>query len=230
MTIEGDFFMNDRLMKKLLNICTLISLSLFYVSHALSTEGKFIKGGLAVKGSDDAVPQFRVYFHGTQVSSDTEGFFTFSIDDMNFNKYSLLITKDIKFSTDTHNMIDHMSVIPNKKYKFYTFKQFGTTGQWRQKEKTLDKKKLIIPTNTIVVLVDPKYVDHIEQWNIKSPQSFIPLPKIILNPEIKGKLVARAGAKSLLKSLDCIAFHEHNPGENIPKTAETNPKVKISLP
>ena len=221
--------MNNSLMKKLLNICTLIALSLLYTSYIFADK-QFIKGSFELKGSDGPVPQFRVFFHGKQESSDTEGFFTFSVDDMNLNKYSLLITKDIKFATDTHNMIDHMSVIPSKKYKFYTFKQYGTTDQWRQKEKSLDKKKLVIPSNTIVVLIDPKYVDHIEQWNIKSPQNFIPLPKIILNPEVKGKLVARAGAKSLLKTLDCLSFHEHNAGENIPKTAETNPKVKISLP
>ncbi len=230
MTSEGDFFMNNSLMKKLLPLCTIISLSLLYTSYVSSIDDKFIKGCLEVKGSDDPVPQFRVYFHGKQESSDSEGFFTFSTDDINLDKYALLITKDIKFNTDSHGMIDHMSLIPNKKYKFYTFERFGATNVWQQKEEPLDEKNFIIPIDTVVVLVDQKYVDHIEQWNIKSPQAFIPLPKIILHPEVKGKLVARAGAKSLLKSLDSVSFHEHNSGENIPKTAETNPKVKISLP
>jgi hypothetical protein len=189
-----------------------------------------MKGCISCTGALEKIPQFRIYFNGKQIFNDQEGFFSFQLDDADLTKYALLVTKDVRFDFDKGNTVDHMSVRPDKNYKYYTFKRAGFSQFWLQKEKSLQKKHFVIPTRTIVVLVDPKYFDHLESWSVPLASHVVKLPKIMLKPEVKGKALARAGVKSLLRSLDTTTFHSHELGENVPMPVQNNQTTRISIP
>ncbi len=187
-----------------------------------------IKGCLAFSEEpyNKNFPKFRVCFEGKETMSDEDGFFSIPVEEDQLEKYTLVIAKTLRQDFDQHNNVNGLRLFADKSYKCYTFKKRGSFGgSWVQREKDLSKKQLIIPTNAIIVLVDPKYVDHLDTWNVNLASNFIKLPKIILKKEIKNKTTDRAAAKSLLTSLDSMVFHE----EVREEVKQPSAKVKLTL-
>ncbi len=173
---------------------------------------------------NEKFPKFRICFEGKETISDDDGFFSIPVDEDQIEKYRLVIAKTIKKDFDQHNTVKDLRLFADKSYKCYTFKKRGPFGgMWVQREKNLGNKQFIIPENAIIVLVDPKYVDHLETWNLNLPNNFIKLPKIVLKKDVKNKPTDRAAAKSLLTSLDAMMFHEVVRGE------VKNPSAKVKL-
>lgn len=164
---------------------------------------------LAENQSNNKIPQIRVYFEGKETISDEDGFFSIPLDEDHLEKYKLVIAKTFQQDFDQHNTIKDLRLIADKHYKCYSFKKRGPFGgMWVQREKDLTKKKFIIPNNAIIILLDPKYVDHLEAWSVNLASNFVKLPKIVLKNEVHHKTSDRAAAKSLLTSLDAAVFHE----------------------
>jgi hypothetical protein len=189
----------------------------------LTIKGRFI---FVDDSYNDKVPQFRIYFEGKETMSDEDGFFSIPVDEDRLEKYKLVITKTFQRDFERQNTIKNLRLFVDKNYKCYSFKKMGPFGgMWVQREKDLRKKNFVIPNNAIIILVDPKYVDHLDQWNINLASNFIKLPKIVLKREIKHKSTDRAAAKSLLTSLDAAVFHE----EVREEVKEPSAKVKLTL-
>ncbi len=188
-----------------------------------------IRGCIKVQGLVDKVPGFRVLFQGKEEISNDEGFFSFPIEEQRIEKYSLIICKVIKQNFDKVNTIKNDSVIPDKNYLYYTFKRQGfyRGGTWHQKEKRLNKKNFIVPSHSVVILIDPKYVDHVEPWTVELPNNVIKLPMIVLKKTVDRSSLMRMSAKSVLYSLDAAVFHE--PVKEVWKMAPQNNKIELSL-
>ncbi|MFA6527281.1 MAG: hypothetical protein WCT20_02555 [Candidatus Babeliales bacterium] len=189
--------------------------------------GPELRGCLRIDDFDDKIPEFRICFNGKEAMSNPEGFYSIPLGEDKQENFSLVICRSFKQHFDKANTIKHVSLVPEKGYKFYTLKKRGWGNAWVHEEAAINNKNFTIPNNSIVVLIPPKYVERIEPWNLKLSQNYIPLPTIILKKDFVGKQLERTSAKSLLYSLDKTAFHESI--KELRKVDQSNPKVCISL-
>lgn len=189
------------------------------------------KSPLMIKGSfttttpenNNQIPNFRIYFRGKETISDKEGFFSINIDEGRIDQYTLVFTKYPQPYHDKHNTLKGLKILPNASYKCITYRGIGR--QWIPRETYIDKRTLEIPKDAIVVLVDPKYIDHLDAWNLTLGYNFVQLPRIVLKANIKNKPLNRASAKSLLSSLDLLPFHE----EVVQEIKQPLKKVELTL-
>ena len=189
-------------------------------------DGLELRGCIKVGQYCDRVPQYRIHFQGKETVSNSEGFFSVPIDQSDLSKYSLVICKTFEQHFEQSNTIKNFAVIPDKNYRYFSFKR-GDDGSWVAYEKQLVKKNFMIPDHSIIISIDPKYIDRVEAWNIQLPPNVVRLPAIYLKDDVERDVLARSSAKSLLYSLDKKLFHETiNEEKKIP---ENNPKVHISL-
>lgn len=186
------------------------------------------KGIIQAKSTIEDLPAFRVYFNGNVATSDDCGFFSFPVEDADIYKYRLVITRRLEHVFDKQNTINNFKVIPDKDYMCYTFKKHGRYGSWVKKIKPLNHKNFALPKNSIVLLMSPKYVDHIEEWDVELPKNVIKMPKIVLRSNIKENELKRVAAKSLL-CLEDTVFHEKVGRQNNQSDAKSS-KVKVTLP
>ncbi len=198
-------------------------------SRPSNGQPSFIKGSIRIADWVNDIPEFRVLFEGQEALTDEDGFFTFPINENDLQKYKLIITRKIQHVVDKKNTFANLKVIPDKNYLCYSFKKLGHhQGIWLQKEKKLNRKNFVIPKNSIIVLVDPKYVEKIEEWNLALAENFIKLPRLVLKASIEFNKLKRISAKSLLCLEDSV-FHERVGRKNNP-TDTQNSKVKVTLP
>ena len=183
-----------------------------------------LKGCLKTPRDWKNIPEFRFFYDGKETVNDNEGFFTFPIEE-NIDKFSIIICKDIKQNFDGINTIENMTIRTDKPYLMYSFKRTLTNETvWLQKGKDLEKRGFIIPQNCLVAVINPKYIEDVKPWEIKLSNNFVKLPQIIIKSEIKEKRIKREAAKSVLRSLDSIPFHER-----IKTTKKDDKGIKISL-
>ena len=198
-------------------------------SRPSNNQPTFVKGSIRIANWVDDIPEFRVFFEGQEALTDENGFFTFPVNENDLQKYRLIITRKIQHVVDKKNTFANLKVIPDKNYLGYSFKKLGhNQGIWLQKEKNLTRKNFAIPKNSIIVLVDPKYVEKIEEWNVSLADNFVKLPRIVLKSKIEFNKLKRISAKSLLCLEDSV-FHERIGRKNDSPDVKNN-KVKITLP
>lgn len=182
-----------------------------------------MRGYIKIAGHTDTMPQFRVvYAAGKETMSNSEGFFTFPIDDSAIEHYSLVICKRLQQNFDKKNTLKNVSVVPDKEYRLYSFKN----GSWIEQDVLRRHKNFVIPPHGIVLLVDPKCVESVTTWNIDLPSNIIKLPMITLTCKPGQKDLKRIAAKSLCYSLDATTFHEPVREKN--QKPEKSAKVAVS--
>jgi len=85
---------------------------------------------------------------------------------------------------------------------------------WLIKEEQIKSKNFAIPQNCLVVNMNPKIVENVDNWKFLIGKDFICLPRIILKNNLETKnikrkqSVVRSAVKSEFYSLDKNAFHE----------------------
>ncbi|KKQ49728.1 MAG: hypothetical protein US69_C0002G0003 [candidate division TM6 bacterium GW2011_GWF2_38_10] len=188
-----------------------------------------LKGSIcfACGKNQEKIPHIRVAYKGNEIISDDEGFFSIPIEDQeSIDKISLIITKEVRQKATRNNTIAHFKIGKNKKHLYYSCKNNSEIqGQWNTTQKDLYKKHRYIPNNAVVVFIDPKYIDHIENWNIPLASNFIAMPKIVLKNNYPCKKITHATSKALLTSLDNTTFHS-TVHETYKKPAK---KIKLGL-
>lgn len=189
-----------------------------------------LRGYLKILHNEDELSQFRIYYNGMETINNSEGFFSFPLTDSSRpTEFTLIISKQITPEFEKTNTIKNLLIDTNKHYKAYSLKTSSFGGfEWQEKKlaaevqamptmpgllkaPTTNNKKTpqltIIPQNSIVVLVDPKYVDHLEKWHIEFADNDVHLPQILLKAHKEVK-IDHAANKSLLYTLDTKIFHE----------------------
>ncbi|MFC1894797.1 hypothetical protein ACFLYH_02500 [Candidatus Dependentiae bacterium] len=164
-----------------------------------------LKGYIKAPQDWKSIPEFRFFFNGQETVSDKNGFYSFK-SEKNIDKLYILACKDIKPSFNGINTIKNLNALPKNQYKMFSFKKLEK--KWIQKEKSLEKKDFVLPKNCMVAIIKPKYIENITNWNINLSDNFIKLPQIILKADFPEKKVQREAAKSLIRSLDSVTFHE----------------------
>lgn len=189
-----------------------------------------LKGYIHAPENMEKVPEFRILFNGKQTTNDSEGFYAIPTENANIKKYYILISSNIIPTFSGTNTIENLTINSTKNYKFFSCKKSFDQDEneiWTIKEKFLSLKQFNIPENTIILLINPKYVQKLETWKIQFLKGFSPVPKIILNEYISKKKFTKRSVKSLLYSLDSQYFHE--PISRETKEYEDNPNLKVSL-
>lgn len=167
-----------------------------------------LRGVLKIDRDEDTVPQFNIYFEGMVTTNNDEGFYSFPIEDINIRKYGLIICNKIKHKFGRHNTVEGFELLPEMNYKYFRYRcSPDGSGKWIQKTKDLRKKNLQIPSNAIVLTIDPRYFDRLEDtWPGNFGSNVLKLPRIVLKSGERKK-IERKGVKSLLCGLDMNPFH-----------------------
>ncbi|MCB9493269.1 MAG: hypothetical protein H6679_03270 [Epsilonproteobacteria bacterium] len=187
-----------------------------------------LKGCINVSDPTQKAPPFKVYFAGKEVNSDEEGFYSFPLNGEEIpEKIGFVITKAVDFVSDK-NTVEYLQLLPEKRYRYFSLKKHGRKkfAVWSSKEKNLEKKEYTIPEQSVIVMIDPKHVAKVEDWELDASTDIIKLPVIHLTKHETEEL-RRLSAKSLLYALDSKPFHETIKEEK--KNSSDNNKVKISL-
>lgn len=184
-----------------------------------------LKGSFAQANpqKNEDMPSFRVYFKGKETKSDAECFFSINVEDEKIDHYTLVLTKYPKPTPQKYNTLSGLRILPNMNYTCFSSQKVG--NQWILRQIKLDPNSLEIPKDAVVIHLDPKYIDHIDTWNLTLNNNFIQLPRIVLKTDLLDKPLERASAKSLLSSLDAAPFHE----EVTQDVKKISDKVEIAL-
>ena len=284
--------------------------------------------GAIVSNELETIPNFKVYYQGTQTVSNDDGFFTLPLEDDTVQDLSLLICKDFSPKFEGTNTIKNLSVNPKKSYAYFALskatlpltknridqleqktkpltlradlikrqierqkkhlalsknknrkKSFYrpeyyknnlkkleqrlsiTTQTYKKvhqeilelKEKLLtfqnatptkpagdfwfiDKKILqntVVPENCVIVSLNPKTVDRIENWSFSLSQNFMAFPKIILKENLetrnvkKKQSITRSALKSEFYALEKKVFHEQQ--KEVTKYFDDRPNVRVAI-
>jgi len=202
-------------------------------------------GYLKAPDSIEHVPPFRILFAGKSVVNNKEGIFTIKLaeDAKDINSFYLLFVGRIRQNFEKINTIENLAVDPAKHNRF--FRIFRTASEenphsfsWHFEEENFSEKRFTSPENCVVVVLNPAYVDHLEEWQVSLPDNYLKLPKIVLKDnvsddvtpedEARGRYtLRRASAKSLMYTLDTLPWHEKTTTEK--KEFSNAPHVDVSM-
>ena len=175
-----------------------------------ASKSQLLRGRIKLDGDDNAkTPQFRVLFAGKETMSNNEGFFSVPLDE-NLRKFSLLLCRSVKQHFEKTNTVKEVGVVPESDYYYVEFEKLGYGDLWRQQVLRLDAEKPVISEeSSVIVLVDPSYVNRLEPWKIEVPSGTVKLPMIVLRQDIDLKTLGMESARSLLgSSMEAKLFHE----------------------
>lgn len=178
-----------------------------------------LRGQIKINGVSGAVPRFRILCDGKQTISNSEGFYTFPLEEQDTTRYFLLICPSVKQDVEKSNTIRSMQVAQNAPYRFFEF------GKHDLSQATLEN--LAIPVHTIVLLLDPALVEDVECSSMQAPSIVTTVPLILLKGSVDRKKIEQAATLSLLGSLELMPFHE--PIKQSTKHNDTNPRVSLAL-
>ncbi len=171
---------------------------------------KILKGIIEVK-SHEKVPQMRLLFAGQQTTSIEEGVYSFILEN-DLDSFYILIANRIHQHFENINTIAYLSVNPSKKYRFFKIRKIflkDNKYRWEWEECSLHQNNFIIPNNCLILLINPKYFDSLQEWRITLDDNFLAVPKIVLSTNFGSKKIFRNGFKSILYNLDANYFHEN---------------------
>lgn len=90
--------------------------------------------------SAEKVPEYRIYYQGKEQRSTHEGFFSLPLESGNIEKYSLVICKKIDQQFQKGNTVDFYGVIPDKDYRYFSFRPGNNADNGLRKKKSLQRK------------------------------------------------------------------------------------------
>lgn len=199
-----------------------------------------LQGCIYVEGNENSkVPELTLIFNGMHTTTKN-GFFSIRVHDRSVENYKLVICKALQQNFEQANTLKEVALPANRRCEIISLVckkedsslqcssqdcEEAADGVLTCKARDLPEGQKIDEENTIIVCIDPKYVERLEPWNIKLAENFIKLPRIVLKKNTDKEL-AQISAKSLLYSLDAQTFHE--PIERKTQVIE-NGKVVLSL-
>lgn len=177
------------------------------------------------------LPAIRIYYKGRRISGETNNDTkkaSFNIVDENpQNSFHLLFTEHLQFETEQSeqggqsNVIKYLKVPENSHYKFYTLSLANNNPFLEEAAENVSNKMRwhirkhgkaalhngIIPDNTIIVCLDPDYVEKVEGGSTTT------LPTIKIRSDIvtfvgsEEKIHEKSDELQLSLVMDCDAIH-----------------------
>jgi hypothetical protein len=149
-------------------------------------------------------------------------------------------TKELKSSTlnlvaQSDGINDSLSQTKKELETLQKFPDQENNNSWTIKEKTdsLKKKSFALPENCLIVCMNPKVVDRMQNWSFNVDSNFVCIPKIVLKKNVETRNIKkrasleRSSIKSMVSSLDFKLFHEDNKQEV--KMDGERDSIKISM-
>jgi hypothetical protein len=184
-----------------------------------------LRGCIKIQGmGSSTVPRFRVLYDGKETISNSEGFYTLPLDDQDEKKYFLLICPSVNQNFERSNTVNGVHIAQNTPRRFFTFQKNGWGGYGDVQESTLEDNA--IPLHCVVLLLDPTYIEMVQNWESSLSNSVVKIPLIMIKNSIDRNKLEQASAASLLGSLELVTFHESIKESS--KKVE-NPKVSLAL-
>lgn len=160
------------------------------------------------------VPEFTIYFNGTQQRCDDNGMATFALDHATTpEKWYLLITKHLSPAFVEINTLATLRTLPEKEYLYYSLRWDEKPRQWIITKKDLKDKNLEVPkpNQCVIINMHPRHIAQVGKGEFATmPQMhahMLWLPRIELK-DFPNKTLARASKKSLLCNQDCRPMHK----------------------
>ena len=187
-------------------------LTLFFLLNVFNKIPLFFKditliGEIVYNTDSKDYPKFKILYNGYEFTTDKYGFYTIKID-KNIKKLNLLITKDIVINKEKFNTVNGFKLKSNSNYKFYSFNLSFAKDKWFIDNSCNLEVDSIIPSDFIIILMDPDLVSKVTISNLKNSNNILHLPKIVLKDKIDFSLLDDEAVKSLISSLDKSSFHE----------------------
>lgn len=204
-------------------IARLLLLIFFCVSNlSLHAANLQLKGFLQAPETRNDVPPFRIFFAGRQTTNDKEGLFTFPLE-QKLDEYYLLVCGRFHHNFEKTNTVKDLGIHPGKHHRF--FRMYKTMNpetakmEWAFVEKKFEDDKFVTPHNTVILMLNPAYLDKVVPWTIGLPTNYTQLPKLVLRDNIRTDLdtnqkrvgkgtLDRASRKSLTYTLNHVPFHK----------------------
>ena len=146
----------------------------------------------------------RIYYRGDIVPC-IDGSFKFS-GSRNLSTIYIIVTR---IKAPTHTTIDHLEVPPGIPYLLYTLKKEAVFGAPEKDRWTINKiessEGVAIPQDSLIILLDPHYIETLEPTTWKREGKFIHLPTIVLK---KDSSLKDESIKVMLAALDIDPFHK----------------------
>jgi len=204
-------------MKKAL-LCVLIAL----LSPQNASPSLQLKGFIEIPEKEAGPIEFTVRHLGKTGQNDKDGFYTIPISDITLHKKpSFMICKKEFGLVEGKNTINTLAFNNDKAYRYF---EESTDGEW--KEKKLSNSA--IPTNCVMLVMDPRLVASVTTWDMELGNNFIKLPKVAIKNDVTKQDLQKASDKSLLYTCDLNRFHEKIQNEKDEKKIR-NGITEISL-
>ncbi|MBT4595111.1 hypothetical protein HOD08_04525 [bacterium] len=172
----------------------ILAVVLIFASCA-NAETIVMKGAI-VAPDRDKMEKCEASFAGDSADSNSEGFYSFRLDEQPADELFLLVSQSFSIEPDTVGIDNTATAIKQDSQKPYLFyrlqmnKKDGSEITWEIEEKSLKRAGYRIPHENakklLTVKMNPNHVSAIQNWKIKLDKSFITLPKVVLrsNKEI----------------------------------------------
>lgn len=168
-----------------------------------------VRGCISLAGDHGQVPEITILFDGMTVKSDVNGLFSFPWDgEEPLTSFHIIFCKKVIHQFQKKKTIEHLKLAGDKRSRVFSCTRVrdGQRDVWQWQEEKPVAFPYILPDRALIVLLDEKYIDHLEQWKLVIGKNNIMLPRIVLKGD--RKKIMRAAHKSTLNSLDLRHFHE----------------------
>jgi len=181
--------------------------------HFSKGQREQLKGCIKVPESiTEEAPPFTVYFSGRMVHSDAEGYYSFPLEDDDFDEQgklkelSLLLCSSLECEFDADHSegstirgfrISSMDSYSYKKLSMEKEKKDGEVlyKHWKITDSPLPQdlisasntKPFLVPETCVVIGLNPKYVEVENDWGFPLHEKFIQFPPIIVKECIQQK-------------------------------------------
>jgi hypothetical protein len=172
------------------------------------------------------IPDIRIYYKGYRISCETNNETkraTFSIVDENHRSdFKLLFTEHLQFETTEQNVVEYLKVPDYATYKFFSLNLIKTNPfleeteegssnghktTWKVRELRKALHNGIIPDDTIIVCMDPNYIEKINGGNTTTLPSFKIRHDLVKFVGSEEKIQQKADELLLSMVMDCDAIH-----------------------
>lgn len=150
----------------------------------------------------DQIP-LRMYYQGSIISC-LNGAFKFT----GSRTFSTLYIVATCIKTPTQTTIEHLEVPNGTPYLLYTLKKTSLPNDLEKEAWTISAIEgddgLIIPQNSLILFIDPHFIEKLESASWEKSSKIIPLPTITLKQDNK---LEDESVKIILAALDVDPFH-----------------------
>lgn len=179
--------------------------------------------------SIEKIPELCAYYRGYKINFDRD--ICLIRQAIPSNQFILVITSEVNHKSEGNN-IKYLERIESKPCKvFYITSKIdkNNISKWSFEEENIENLPLRIPEGSLVLLMDPNYIDCLKNYEEQeisknSYGTIITLPKIIIKKNAQANEINSSMNYIWLAAFDSNAIHT-----NVKRASKENAKVIVSM-